>query len=126
MAPEVTHQIIAVEAHEVDGLADELNASLAQAGEGFEHAAADRRAYVAYLAELVDIEEALEEAGHEGTELPRTETLEKLIRSGAEYAPERFGDALKGRFDDQEGEIRKARGMMSLGTRTGLYEGLVV
>ena len=116
---------ITVEAHEIEGLAEHLEVRLGCAGEGFEHAR-DRRAYLGYLHELLNIQDVLNGAGHGGVVIPRSETVETLIRTGADYAPERFADALQGRCDDQTAAMRQSKGLMSLGARTGLYEGVVV
>jgi hypothetical protein len=118
-------ETITVESHELEGLVEHLDVQLGCSGEGFEHAT-DRRAYLAYLTELMDIDDALSRAGEEAVELTRSEVLEKLIREGAAAAPDRLGDALRGLYGDQAATIRQAKGLMSLGARVGLYEGVMV
>lgn len=97
---------ITVEPYEVEGLADQLDLTFETAGDGLRQAI-DRPGYLRYLTDLVEIGEA-------------------LSRDGAREAPNRFGEALQGYYTDQEATMRQAKGLMSLGARMGLYEGVVV
>lgn len=117
---------ITIEAHEVGGLADFVRLQLNCAGEEF-HAAEDRRAYLDYMRDLLDIQEALEAAHGGSVTLRRGDTLMRLIWEGSAESPERLGEALTGRYpDDTETVIREAGGLMSLGRRLGVYEGVTV
>ena len=115
---------ITVEAHEVEGLAEIIELRL-DSTEGLP--GGDRRVAVQYLQDLVDIQEELVE-GESITFTTRLETLWILITEGAEGARERLGDALSGRYpEDQVPRVlREAQGLMSLGSRLGFYAGPMV
>lgn len=120
-----TEDTITIEAHEVEGLAEVVELRLSSDIE-MPGTTADRRAHVEALRVLVDIDEAITNAGGEAVTVPVSPALLGLIEESSGEAPMRLGDALIGRYDDQGGVIRQAKGLMSLGKRLGVYEGGVV
>ena len=116
---------ITVEPQEVEALADIIELWLSGDLEGY-RTTEERRGRLNYLRELVDAAEALEAAGGKAVTLPAAPAVLDLIGEGCKALPEDFAAALEGRSGDPEGEIRKAKGMMSLGHRLGMYDGVMV
>lgn len=116
---------ITVKPHEVEALAGIIELWLNDDLSGFS-TTKERRGRLQYLRELVDAAEALEDACGQEVTLPAAPAVLDLIGRGCEGLGEDFAAALEGRCADPEGEIRKAKGMMSLGHRLGVYEGVMV
>jgi hypothetical protein len=123
------HHTITVRAEEVEGLTEYLALRFEYAGDGLE-SADDRRAYVDYLRDLVEIDEALARANGEAVAFStRVETLRSLIRDAGVDGAMRYGEALLNQgahSESVEREARQGKGTLSLAQRYGLYEGVAV